>query len=158
MFVVLNAIQLCINCVHSNQKVGVIGMKFSIQFFRYKFHKVCTKSLFCFWKKIRIRKTLSTCQKKTTIIYLLIFNKLDIQDCFFNFKDINEYIKAYLNRSFETVVLFLASCLLFFWKLSVLFSFLFWSFLQRFIQTGWKSCIWELSGFFFLRKQKVNLL
>ena len=80
----------------------------------------------------------------------------------FNFKVINEYIKADLNHSFETVVLFLASYLCFFWKLSVLFSFLFWSFshrvLQRFIQTGWKSRIWELSGLFYLRKKKVNLL
>ena len=87
----------------------------------------------------RIRKTLSTCQKKTTVINVLIFNKLvDFQNCFLTFFNFLRTLKAYLNSSFE-IVPFLASRPRF-WKLSVLFSFLCLSFLQR-IQTWCKSCI-----------------
>ena len=45
--------------------------------------KVC----FAFGKKIR--KTLSTCQKKTAVINVLIFNKLDFQNCFLPFLTLN---------------------------------------------------------------------
>ena len=43
-----------------------------------KFHKVCVKSLFCFWKK-------GSVQKKTFVIDVLIFNKLDCQNCHLTF-------------------------------------------------------------------------
>ena len=54
-----------------------------------KFHKVCTKSLFCFRKK-KDQKTFSTGQEKTTVINVFIFNKRDFQRLLLpiNFKSI----------------------------------------------------------------------
>ena len=89
----------------------------------------------------KISKTLSSCQKKTTGINVLIFNKLvDFQNCFLTFSTFKLFtnIKRLSKSQFETVP-FLASRPRF-WKLSVLFSFLCLTFLQR-IQTGCKYCI-----------------
>ena len=67
------------SCVQSNQKVGFIGMKFSIQLTRYlslqSLIKFVQKVCFAFGKKDQ--KTLST-----TVINVFIFNKLDFQNCF----------------------------------------------------------------------------
>ena len=65
-----------------------------------KFLKVWTKSLFVFFlSERRIRKTLRTCQKKTTAINFFILNIfllfLSLKLCMIS--------KAYLNRSFEAV-------------------------------------------------------
>ena len=80
----------CKSCVQSNRKVGFIGMKFQFNFqVLTKFHNICTKSLFCFRKKDQ--KTLSTCQKKTAVINVLIFNKLDFQNCFLPFLTLKLY-------------------------------------------------------------------
>ena len=78
------------SCVQSNQKVGFIGMKFQFNF------QVLTNSItfvqkVCFPFGKKIRKTLSTCQKKTAVINVLIFNKLDFQNCFLPFLTLKLY-------------------------------------------------------------------
>ena len=61
----------------------------------------------------RIRKILSTCQKRTAVINVFIFNKLDFQNWLLTILTLKLFIrilKAYLNHSFKTVQ-FLGSCL-----------------------------------------------
>ena len=67
-----------ISCVQSNRKVAFIGMKFSIPLKRYLQSFIKFGQKVCFALEKRIRKTISTCQKKTTVINVLIFNKLDL--------------------------------------------------------------------------------
>ena len=84
-FFVLNAIQLYEQCT-IKPKGGFYSHAVFNSTFQVltKFHKVCTKSLFCFWKKW-IRKMHSVYQKKTTIINVFSLNKLNFQNCFRTF-------------------------------------------------------------------------
>ena len=82
-FFVLNAIQLYEQCTIKPKGGFYSHVVFNSTFqVLTKFHKVCTKSLFCFWKKW-MRKMLSACQKKTTVINVFSLNKLNFQNCFF---------------------------------------------------------------------------
>ena len=53
-------------------------MKFSIPLKRYLQSFIKFGQKVCFALEKRIRKTISTCQKKTTVINVLISNKLDL--------------------------------------------------------------------------------
>ena len=83
---------------HSSIRAGAIKPKggfyrheVSIQFpGTYKVPKRLYKKFVLLSEK-KIRKTLSTCQKKTAVINVLIFNKLDFQNCFLPFLTLKLY-------------------------------------------------------------------
>ena len=70
------------SCVQSNWKVGFIGMKFSIQLTRYlqSFIKFVSKVCFAFGKKDQFKRKLPLLMTD-----VLIFNKLDCQNCYLTF-------------------------------------------------------------------------
>ena len=70
------------SCVQSNRKVGFIGMKFSIQLTRYlqSFIKFVSKVCFAFGKKDQFKRKLPLLMTD-----VLIFNKLDCQNCYLTF-------------------------------------------------------------------------
>ena len=80
------------SCVQSNRKSDFICMKFSTQLTRYlqSFIKFAQKVCFAFRKKDQ-KNTLSTCQKKTTTIYVFIFNKFNFHNCFLTFLTLKQF-------------------------------------------------------------------
>ena len=137
-----------VNFVQSNQKL--VFMRKSTYQVLTKFRKVWTESLYFFLlSKRRIRKTLNSCQRKTTAINVFILNIFSVF-LLYNYVWIS---KAYLNRSFEAVQ-FSASRLHFLetrrfcpvssaCRMSLLYG----------IQTGCKSCIRAIWRFFLLDRK-----
>ena len=139
LFVVLNAIQLYELCT-IKPKGGYYSHEVLNSTYQVltKFHKVCTKSLFCFRKKGSEKHSVLVKKRKTTVINVLIFNKLvDFQDCFLTFLTFYEHYKSLSKSQFWNRIVSSKSSRLLETK-SVLFSFLCLGFLQR-IQTGCKS-------------------
>ena len=101
------------SCVQSNRKSDFICMKFSTQLTRYlqSFIKFAQNVCFAFGKKDQ-KNTLSTCQKKTTTIYVFIFNKFNFQNCFLTFVGVCSSNSLASRRGTRNLIYILAFILL----------------------------------------------